>query len=177
MPVEVFVDEGKRGSYLLCAAVVASADVTAARRAMRALQPANRRRLHMHSEGTSSRQQILARFVQAPPIREAHLWRVPLHALSERAARDECFRALVPGVLKLGVSRIVVESCSQDQLDERVIGSSLAVAGLVGTVDYRVVPAHSDELLWAADVITWAYMAGGRHQQAISRLVTLHELR
>jgi len=57
-----------------------------------------------------------------------------------------------------------------------VIGSALAAAGQIRNVDYRVVPAHSDELLWAADVITWAYMAGGRYQQAVSGMVTLHNL-
>ena len=102
MPVEVFVDEGKRAGYLLCAAVVASSDVAGARRVMRSLQPANRRRLHMHSEGSASRQNILSRFVAAPPIREAHLWRIATQGRSERAARDECFHALVPGVLSLG---------------------------------------------------------------------------
>jgi len=86
----------------VCAAVVASQDVARARRAMRALQPLNRRRLHMHSEGAASRQRILARFAQAPPISAAHLWRLPIQGRSERAARDECFRALTPGVLELG---------------------------------------------------------------------------
>jgi hypothetical protein len=101
---------------------------------------------------------------------------MPILGRPERDVRDECFRALVPGVLELGASRIVVESCSQDQLDERVIGSALAAAGLIGTVDYRAVPGHSDEMLWAADLVTWAHMAGGRSQRAISGLVTLHEL-
>ncbi len=65
---DVFVDEGKRGGYLLCAAVVPSADIAAARAAMRPLKPGNRRRLHMHSEGVVRRQQILARFAATPPI-------------------------------------------------------------------------------------------------------------
>ena len=174
--VEVFIDEGKRAGYLLCAAVVASQDVANARRAMRALQPLNRRRLHMHSEGTASRQRILARFMQAPPISAAHLWRLPMHGRSERAARDECFTALIPGVLDLGATRIVVESCSQDRQDKAVIGSTLARAGALGRVEFRVVPAPADELLWAADLITWAHMAGGRPQQAIAGLVTVHDL-
>lgn len=173
MPVEVFVDEGKRAGYLLCAAVVASQDVARARRAMRAL---NRRRLHMHSEGAASRQRILARFAQAPPISAAHLWRLPIQGRSERAARDECFRALIPGVLELGAARIVVESCAQDQQDKAVIGSSLAQAGALGQLEFRVVPAQSDELLWAADLVRWAYLAGGRSQRAVADLVTVHNL-
>lgn len=176
MAVEVFVDEGKRAGYLLCAAIVPSADVAAARRTMRALKPANRRRLHMHNEGARSRQQILNRFMQAPPVSEAHVWRAPISGRAERAVRDVCFRGLVAGVLELGATRIVVESCSQDRQDELVIGSSLARAGSVGTVEYRIVPAASDELLWAADVITWAYGAAGNARRMIEGLVTVHDL-
>lgn len=176
MPVEVFVDEGRRADYLLCAAVVASTDVAGARRAMRALKPSNRRRLHMHSEGSSRRQALLARFMSDPPIQQAHVWQAPIGGRPERAVRDECFRALVPGVLELGARRIVVESCSQDAQDERVIGAGLARVGAIGRVSYQVVPAASDELLWAADLVAWAYGAGGSARAAISELVTVHHL-
>jgi len=176
VPVEVFVDEGKRGGYLLCAAIVPSADIAAARRAMRALKPGNRRRLHMHSEGASRRQEILARFVAAPPISAAHLWRAPIRGRPERDVRDDCFRGLVAGVLEMGARRIVVESCSQDRQDEQVIGACLAEAGAIGRVSYAVVPADSDELLWAADLITWAYGAGGDARRAIAELLTIHDL-
>lgn len=175
--MEVFVDEGRRADYLLCAAVVASADVAAARRTMRALKPPNRRRLHMHSEGAVRRAALLARFMNDPPIQQAHVWRARMGGRPERVVRDECFRALVPGVLELGARRIVVESCSQDAQDERVIGGGLAREGAIGRVSYHVVPAASDELLWAADLVAWAYGAGGSARAAISELVTVDRLR
>lgn len=174
--VEVFIDEGKRGGYLLCAAVVPSADVAAARPTMRALKPGNRRRLHMHSQGSTRRQQILARFLAAPPISAAQLWRAPIRGRPERDSRDDCFRELVEGVLDLGVRRIVVKSCSQDRQDERVIGESPARAGAIRRVSYSVVPAKTDELLRAADVITWAYGAGGDARRAVAGLLTVHDL-
>ena len=176
MAVEVFVDEGKRGGYLLCAAVVPSADIAAARTAMRALKPRNRRRLHMHSEGVARRQQILARFAAAPPITAAHLWRAPIRGRPERDVRDDCFRALVTAVLELDARRIVVESCSQDRQDEQIIGATLARSGAIGMVSYAVIPAESDELLWAADLITWAYRVGGDAREAIAGLLTVHDL-
>ncbi len=70
----------------------------------------------------------------------------------------------------------MVESCAQDQQDKAVIGSSLAQAGALGQVEFRVVPAQSDELLWVADLVTWAYLAGGRSQRAVADLVTVHNL-
>ncbi len=143
---------------------------------MRALKPANRRRLHMRSEGASRRQQILARFLDARPVSAAHLWRAPIRGHPEREVRDECFRGLVEGVLDLGATRIVVESCAQDRQDEQVIGGSLAAAGAIGRVRYDVVPAGADELLWAADLITWAYGVGGPTRRLIAGLVTVHDL-
>jgi hypothetical protein len=172
----VFVDEGKRGGDLLCAAIVPSSDVAAARRAMRALKPGNRRRLHMHSEGASRRHQILARFIAMQPISAAHPWRAPILGRPERHVRDDCFRGLVDGVLGLDARRIVVESCAQDRQDEQVIGASLAHAGAIGRVTYAVVPAESDELLWAADLVTWAYGAGGRARDAVAGLLTVRDL-
>jgi hypothetical protein len=68
--VEWFVDESCRTDYLLCAAVVPVADLSVARKRMRDLKPDNRRRLHMKAE-SRTRDQILARFVQAPPIAHA----------------------------------------------------------------------------------------------------------
>jgi hypothetical protein len=173
---DVFVDEGNRGGYLLCAAVVPSADIAAARAAMRPLKPGNRRRLHMHSEGVVRRQQILARFAAAPPITAAHLWRAPIRGRPERDAPDDCFRALVTAVLELDARRIVVESCSQDRQDEQIIGATLAQSGAIGRVNYAVIPAENDELLWAADLITWAYRAGGDAREAIAGLLTVHDL-
>jgi hypothetical protein len=47
--------------------------------------------------------------------------------------RDECFRSLVAGVLELGTTRIVVESCAQDAKDRAVIGDVLASRGAITT--------------------------------------------
>ena len=84
MSVQVFVDEGKRGGYLLCAAIVPTEKLADARRVMRELKPGNRRRLHMHSEGTASRRRILAEFSRREPIREAHLWIARIDGRPER---------------------------------------------------------------------------------------------
>ena len=94
----------------------------------------------------------------------------------ERDVRDECLRRLVAGVIELGAIRIVVESCSQDQRDKAVIGACLVAAGVTGRVEFRLAPPSADELLWAADLITWAYLAGGVSRRAMSGLVTVHDL-
>ena len=172
----MFVDEVRRRDYVLCAAVVPAGDLVRARRIMRELKPNNRSRLHLHDEGAASRRRILADFGRSAPIAAAHLWIARIGGRPERAVRDDCFRSLIPGVLEIGATRIVVESCSQDVQDRAVIGEALARRRAVGTVRYDVVPAAADELLWAADLVGWAYGAGGDYRRAIADLVTVHRV-
>lgn len=176
MAVHVFIDEVRRRDYLLCAAVVPSEDVAASRRVMRDLRPGNRRRLHMHDEGVTSRRRILAEFVRRAPVREAHLWVAEVRGRPERTVRDECLQSLVPHAVSLGAVRLVVESCAQDRQDSRVIGDVLARSGAIGGVRFDIVPAVADELLWAADLIAWAYGAGGEYRRAVGDLVTVHRV-
>lgn len=177
MSVHVFVDEVRRSDYMLCAAVVPAGDVANARRIMRELKPGNRRRLHMHSEGAASRRRILAEFVRYGPIDSAHLWVAPIAGRPERAVRDECFRNLVPYVVQLGGERLVVESCSQDAQDARVILEALTSRHAIGRLRFAILPAVAEELLWAADVIAWAWSAGGSARQAVADLVVVHVIK
>lgn len=55
-----------------------------------------------------------------------------------------------------------------------MIGDALARSGAIGIVRYDVVPAVTDELLWAADLIAWAYGAGGEYRSVVRDLVTVH---
>ena len=174
--VEIFVDETKRSDYLLCAAVVSVHDLAVARKIMRELKPRNRNRLHMHDEGAASRRRILAEFLRRNPIREAHLWIAAIGGRSERSVREDCLRELALGVAALGATRILVESCGQDKQDRATLTGALAGIGALETVrvDIDVPTAH--ELLWAADLVAWAYAAGGRERRQIQRLVTVHRV-
>lgn len=176
MSVHVFVDEVRRADYVLCVAIVPADDLARARRVMRELKPGNRRRLRMHDEGAASWRRIIAEFRRSEPVAAAHLWIARIGGRPERTVRDECFRNLIPGVLELGATRVVVESCAQDAQDRGVIGDALASRRALGTVRYDVVPATTDELLWAADVIAWAYGAGTTYRRAIADLVTVHRV-
>lgn len=174
--VEIFVDETKRSDYVLCAAVVSAHDLTAARKIMRELKPHNRNRLHMHDEGAANRRRIIADFVRRTPIREAHIWVATIGGRSERSVREDCLRELAIGVTALGARRILVESCSQDKQDRAVLTDALAGIGALDKVrvDIDVPAAH--ELLWAADLVAWAYAAGGRERRQIEPFVTVHRI-
>ncbi len=104
------------------------------------------------------------------------MWRAPLRGRAERVVRDLCFERLVGGVLALGADRIVVESCSQDRQDLRVIGEGVARAGAMGRVRFDVVPGASEQMLWAADIVAWAYGSGGLIRSRVLSLVRVHDV-
>jgi len=175
--VELFVDESCRMDYLLCAVVVPVGDIAAARRMMRELKPKNRDRLHMKNE-TRNRDQIISRFVQSPPISQAHIFKAGLRGTgrTQREVRTECLHALGAYAAESGVTRILVESCSQDEQDRTAVIGALAAQGASERVRVMVDRPTAHELLWAADLVAWAYGAGGWARTAISPLVKMHTL-
>lgn len=153
MPVHAFIDEARRAKYVPCAAAVATSDLAAARRRDACSQTGNRRRLHMHSESAASRRKILAEFVRRCPIDSAHVGIARIDGQAERDVRDARFRCLVPDIVGLNAERLVVESCSQDAQDSRVIAAAIAAEQAIGRLRFDVVPAAAEEMLWAADLI------------------------
>jgi hypothetical protein len=174
---ELFVDESCRTDYLLCAAVVPARDIAIARKLMRELKPKNRDRLHMKAE-SRNRAQIISQFVQRPPISEAHIFVCSLRDAqrSQRRVRTQCLQALAGFAADSGVRRILVESCSQDKQDHAALTGVLAAKGVLDRVRVDVDKPTSHELLWAADLIAWAYGAGGAPRAAITPLVTIHNI-
>lgn len=173
--VEVFVDESCQKGYVLCAAVVATGDLAAARRAMRALKPKNRDRLHMHAE-SRNREQIISEFIRLGIISEAHLFISPIRGRKQRLVRDACLRELAVESAEMGATRILVESCSQNKQDHAALTGALAGVGALDRVSVAIDTPTSHELLWAADLVAWAYCAGGRARQMVMGIVKIHEV-
>lgn len=172
--VEVFVDEARRADYMLVAAVVASGDLTESRRIMREIKPRNCNRIHMHSEGKASRAKIVSEFVRRSPIQVAHIFVANPGRRPERVVRDELLRELGAMSADLGASRILVESCSQDKQDRDALTGALAGVSALDRVRVEVDSPTSNEMLWAADIIAWAYGVGGAYRQQISHMVEVH---
>ena len=144
---------------------------------MRTLKPNNRDRLHMKDE-RRDRDLILSRFVQAPPIEMAHVFVGALRGTRRklRDVRSDCLRELAQFAADNGATRIVVESCSQDKQDLAVLVGALAAKSAENRVRVVIDKPTSHELLWAADLVAWAYGAGGPTRDAVSSLVTVHHL-
>lgn len=178
MGPHLFVDESRRGSYLLCAAVVPSTDLVTSRRFMRNLKPSNKNRIHMQDEGPAVRNQILAEFCRTAPISEAHVYIASVTRRSERQVRDDCFHSLTLDALKIRAARLVIETCDQDRADSKVIGDTLAKVGRLGQLRWDHETPTGHEMLWAADIIAWAYGSKQRsHRELVDQFVIAHDLR
>lgn len=171
--VEIFVDEAKTTHYLICAVVAASEDLAAARTTMRALEaeqpPAG------CTAATSARKnwrRIVAAVARTPPIRQAHLFTAPIAGRPHRQVPGRLPAAWAVHSAGLGARRILVESCAQDRQVFAALTGALARIGAPTTVRARVDRRHAHELLWAADLIAYAYTAGGKLRCAIDSLVT-----
>lgn len=169
MPAHAFVDESVRRDYLLCAAVVPVGDLTVVRKRLRELCKPGQRRIHMFDESDSRRREILSALTQMEL--QTHVFEAPTARRSTRHTRDECLRALVPGLLELGVDRLVIESCDQDRRDRHVIFEALSKLSATEQLTYLHSAPASEALLWVADCVLWAYGRGGDWRRRTQPLI------
>ncbi|MEU7937831.1 hypothetical protein [Microbispora bryophytorum] len=154
-----FVDESARGGYLICTVVIAPEDLSASRQALRKLCKPGQQRIHMTSESDNRRREILSEIDGLGVA--AHVYQAELGKRSQRVVRDDCIRAAVPGLIAMGVSRLVIESCDQDRQDRLVIHETLSKAEAHDRLTYRHDRPASEPLLWVPDALAWAYGKGG----------------
>jgi hypothetical protein len=164
-----FVDESIRNGYLLSAAVVATGDLSVARGKLRELCKPGQRRIHMKDENDSRRREILSTLVGLGL--QVYLYRAPVAGRPIRESRDQCLRALVPALLDLDVTRLVIESCSQDHRDEQIIQPILNERAATGRLSWLHSAPSADPLLWAADATAWAFGKGGDWRRRVEGVI------
>jgi len=167
-----FVDESARPNmpYLVCAAVIAPQNLSRHRAAMKAARAPGAKRVHMESDGRY-RQRIVATVAEM----DVHAWLYIASTThtSQRRARTECFRRMVPDLIAAGVGNLYIESCDQDRADRIVLAEARALATASADAlyfDHR--QPHQDPMLWIPDVIAWAWGKDSNWRQKISHLVT-----
>lgn len=167
--MHVFIDESKRGSYLLCAVTVASGDVRILRNQLESLRPRGHRRIHMKNAGKHA-----GRIVDGVARLDAHstLFVVKDPRLSEREARDCSLKAATRVLMSKPVTRVVIESCDQDREDNRVLRDAV---GPNPPFSYQH-EGPSNPLLWLPDVHAWAWGRGGTMRQKIEHRIDVTHL-
>jgi len=164
-----FVDESVRpgSSYLICAAVIAAHDASDMRATMKSLRVPGSRRVHMASDGGYRNRLVAA--VAALDV-EVLIYRASVKGVSQRQARSDCLRRMVPDLVAVGVSNLYLESCDQDAADRLVLGQARASESRLH-FDHR--KPHEDPMLWVPDVIAWAWGRDKQWRQKVDHLVTV----
>ena len=165
MGLHAFVDESYRSDYILCAALIESRQVGAARRAMTSQLRGGQARIHMAKENDGRRKSLLASIAQTAA--GAHLVAVRVRGQSMRSSRDVAFAELTSQLVALGTERLVIESCDQDRRDTQVVGDTLARLGVSGTLEIQHLRPHDEPLLWIPDAIAWAYGKGTKEWRSL----------
>lgn len=165
-----FVDESRRAGYVICAVMLAAGDLTAARQAMTALRQPRQRAIHMATEGTRRRREIISRVLELPF--EAYIYQSAITRRSERQTRNDCLRAAMPDLLAAGMSRLVIESCDQDRDDRLVLYETVRKANATDRLSYHHERPASEPLLWLPDIVAWAYGKGGDWRRRLKQAST-----
>lgn len=170
-PVTTFVDESQRRSDYYVIAVHSPNDQLADnRRSMRSLLARNQRTIHAHKINNAQRQQALKAIVDQQIT--ATIYRnQQLKSLGEPQARALCLARLATDLDRADNGRLVIEHRQgQDERDAKTLRNFRRRPNSF-RFDHR--PQHQEPMLWAADVIGWAYGKGGQWRQQVAHLVTL----
>ncbi|MCO5994913.1 hypothetical protein [Actinoallomurus rhizosphaericola] len=176
MTLHAFVDESVRSRYILCAAVVPTANLNEIRRLARELCMPGQRRWHFKSESDRRRRLILDALVRRSDVRVA----LYMGKGKRPRVRAECLVTLVTDLIDQGGSQLVIESQDgQDRLDRQCLLETLHKAG--ANLRYRHVRPHEEPGLWLPDAFAWAYGTGGEWRRriapSIDRIRDLGDLR
>ncbi len=168
--MHAFVDEsGRPGRYLMCVVLVAPAHLAEVRQALIALRMPGQRRLHFKPEGDRRRRLILDR-IAALPIR-ANVYQRPGQPVQ---ARTVCLRAMTADLLRVGVTRLVIEPVDGlERRDQSTLINEMQRLKRPNGLVHEHVAAHLEPNLWMADAIAWTYGAGGDWRRRIWQLLDI----
>jgi hypothetical protein len=170
MPGEhVFVDESKRDVYLVAAAVVAPADLTGARSALRAMQMPGTRRVHFQAESEAFRRKFLARVSELQVTARVYT----AGGRTDLDSRRQILTRLVGDLVTMGASRLVIEQDDSVVVhDRRTIKAERARLLAVDSLRFDHLRGVQDPLLWLPDAIAWAWCRNRAWRSLVAGIVT-----
>jgi hypothetical protein len=165
-----YVDESKRGPYLMCVCVVDPPDRDLVRKTLTGLLVGGQRRLHMKTESDQRKRLILSALSELQVQATVFACRTrPQYAAREQILRQ----GIWPMVVAQNVERLVIEpEDGQDLQDRKVLYELTRTAGIAERFTYVHESPNSQPMLWLPDAIAWAYGKGGDWRRRASGLVT-----
>jgi hypothetical protein len=165
-----FLDESLRSRYIICVVTLAAhGDAETLRKLLRNLRKSGQRSIHAKHESDSRRRKILGELVKCDLIK-AWIYTAPRPA---RLARDICLEMLCSDLIDNNISQLVLDGgeSKQNQRDRTTLQQALFK--LDSTIQYRHSEFAKDACLWAADMVAWAFGAGGEWRQRIRPVIVL----
>jgi hypothetical protein len=157
----------RRRSYWLGAALVPVREVPNLNQLMRSLHLRGQRQLHCKSEGDPRRRAIISALVGFGSVRGL-VYRAPRPVVEARAS---CLRALIGDLIDKDVSQLVLDRVDEHQgvRDRVTIRESLRKHG--ADLQYQHASPWEYAGVQVADVIAWAYGAGGDWRRRIRPII------
>lgn len=164
-----FVDESKRGGYIVVAAIVVPGDLDSARRALRGLLLPGQSALHFKNERDGRRRQLLSGMCGLPVEALVYV----SGAKGQVEARRACLEAVVSDVVGECAERLVLELSEGDvAADRRTLFEAVRKhGGPEAPLRYDHLRAPAEPLLWVPDAVAWAWSHGGPWRDRVSPLV------
>lgn len=170
--VHAFVDESYRdGRYLLTAALVQPGDLRGLRTVMRGFLLPGQREMHLKAEKAPRHRILLDRLVAAGAVGTVYV--APATRAAQETARAFCLHQLTVDLLKAEAHRLVLDSRGErDRFDVRTLQAALGVHPAATRLTYEHLDSAHEILIGVADMIGWAYGAGGDWQRRVAPAVT-----
>jgi len=166
LTIDGYADESIRGaSFIFALALIPSQAKTDVDRTVRSLHLPRQRRIHMVDERDSRRREVISSIVGLDAVRG--ILYVGPRPVSR--ARPACLSALADDALRMGVRQLVLDRGEehQNRRDRATLRASLAKSD----VGYLHAPSWEHPGLQIADIIAWAYGAGGDWRRRISPVI------
>ncbi|MDQ7905908.1 hypothetical protein RB614_15430 [Phytohabitans sp. ZYX-F-186] len=166
MTIDGYADESIRGaSFILALALIPSQARADVDRTVRSLRLPRQRRIHMVDERDSRRREVISTIVGLSVVRGL-VYTAPRPV---SRARPTCLSTLADDALRMGVGRLVLDRGEENQ--NRRDRTTLQATLTKSDVRYLHAPSWEHPGLQIADIIAWAYGAGGDWRRRISPVV------
>lgn len=167
-PRHAFVDESKRGPYLMCAFVTDPGHRGQVVAVLNRIRMPGAPRIHMKNESDSTRRAVLSALCDLQVQSTMFISRIKPMITARATIIEE---GIWPQVRREGITRLVLEpEAGQDERDRRQLYQLARRDGLTD-FSYAHLPPITEPMLWVPDAIAWAYGAGGNWRQRAAPVI------
>jgi hypothetical protein len=163
-----FADEtARQGRYGILVAIVCPCQIVIISKVMQGAVRPGMQRVHFSKQQDRDRRLIVSQ------LRSEQIRALYASARGRQAgARSECWKALVPRLVALGVVELTIERMEGGEArDRRDIRDALLAMGRESGLTYAHRDPVGEPMLWAADALAWCAGAGSDWRTRIASIL------